>query len=572
MLKDDLGKVKCATVLAKLGSSDVRIDASDDHTTRRWRIELQTELKSFFHKQQDAAAARVEAITASANQSDNNVEAIIQAALAFEWSELVEAAADPLYEAARSGMAHVLVQAGIVESANATDDDQRAAGYALLRAAEMAGMKWAQDELVEDPEAKWAFSVSSRNRIRSLVMRAFQEKTPITELGEKIKQAAAFSDANAETFAAMEIARAENWGVSEAWSACLAEMVPGKGHELALLYNLPEADRFAVEAEYETSARKGPRLAQYLRLLDEILADVAKSSRFAGPKTRAALNGVLMLLVEALPAVYALLDLRRNDRFAIVERWQQESLHLPARPWGIAPRTVVSSDERESHRRLTDPQQYTPALAQVLFERKWIKAMKEIASEPAPGTSQSSVNAYVCGAATKLLEYQRINEDKEYIDARESGQQLIALGDIVCPGEGVQRIGIEEIPDDLSSRANVVDYAAMPGRKSCASPCKCFMKATKWPKWPRRSALTANTFGRPSAALSSRWDQPRRKPLRTGLTIENFTRPRTRWISRQSSRNSVAGESQSWHRHRPSVLTLPAPTLPGKRGCIDRFG
>jgi hypothetical protein len=314
-------------------------------------------------------------------------------------------------------------------------------------------------------------------------------------------------------------------------------MVPGKGHELALLYNLPEADRFAVEAEYEISARKGPRLAQYLRLLDEILADVAKSSRFAGPKTRAALNGVLMLLVEALPAVYALLDLRRNDRFAIVERWQQESLHLPARPWGIAPRTVVSSDERESHRRLTDPQQYTPALAQVLFERKWIKAMKEIASEPAPGTSQSSVNAYVCGAATKLLEYQRINEDKEYIDARESGQQLIALGDIVCPGEGVQRIGIEEIPDDLSSRANVVDYAAMPGRKSCASPCKCFMKATKWPKWPRRSALTANTFGRPSAALSSRWDQPRRKPLRTGLTIENFTRPRTRWISRQSCRS-----------------------------------
>src|SRR5450755_35647 len=462
--KDESGKAEDATAKAELDGPDIRIDSSDDLSAPRWRIEFPIQLKSFFHKQRDAATARVNAITLGANLDEHKAESVIEAALAFKWVELVEAAVVPLREAARSGMARALLQSNTAKSGDVTDEKGLAAGYALLRAAEMAGMKWEQSILVEDPEAQWALSDITRNRIRTLVVRAFEEKTPITELGERIKQARAFSDANAETIAALEIARAENWGVSVAWSLNQAESAPGNGRELALLYNLPKADRFAVEAEFEIRNHKGPRLAQHLGELEKILADLAKSG-VPSPKTQAALNRVLMFLVESLPACYALMDLQCNDRFAIVDHWRRECLHLPARRRDITPRTVVSSYARESYGRLIDPQQYTPALAQVLFERRWMKTMKEIASGTQQDTRQSSVNAYVCGAATKLLEYQRIHEDKEYIDARESGHELISLANTIYQGEGIQRIGMENIPDELSSQASVVDYATMPGPK-----------------------------------------------------------------------------------------------------------
>jgi 3'-phosphoadenosine 5'-phosphosulfate sulfotransferase len=89
--------------------------------------------------------------------------------------------------------------------------------------------------------------------------------------------------------------------------------------------------------------------------------------------------------------------------------------------------------------------------------------MEAIALEPQQGYRQSSVNAYVTGAASKLLEYQRINEDKDYIEASRNGHQLIAFTDVVRAGEEVQRMGIEEITDNLSSNPIVLDYATMPG-------------------------------------------------------------------------------------------------------------
>lgn len=440
----------------------MHIDPSDDRTTRRWHNEFASILKSFFHEQRDAAAARVTAVTTGAEKIGDNADPIVQAALAFDWTDLINAAEDPLFEAVRAGMSRGLARAGVVDPPDLATDDL-ARGYALVRAVEMAGMKCVDGELVQNPEAKFAISHTIRNQLSRLVTRALREKTPLIELGEKIRQSAAFSDANAETIAGMEIRRAENWGVSVALSTGQTEMTPGKGRELSVLLNVPEAHRLAVEAAYEIMACDGPRMAEALGSLEEIVADLAKRSSLPGPKTLAAVNGALTLLLEALPACYALMDVQRNDRFIIVDRWRQEVLHLPTHPARIASRIIVSSNGGESHQRLIDPQEFTPALAEILWERNWVKAMEAIPAEVTQGTTQSGVNAYICGAAMKLLEYQRINEDKEYVNAAANGQQLVSSAEIVRSGEEVQFIGIEEVADDITAMANVVDYTMMPG-------------------------------------------------------------------------------------------------------------
>ena len=297
-------------------------------------------------------------------------------------------------------------------------------------------------------------------RLSGVVRRAFQEATPLAELGEKIRLATTLFDADAELITTREINSAENRGVAAGFSTQQMEIRPGRARDFASLFNVSEKDRFTLEALLEITARKGPELLDHLLSLGPILATAAKTGRL-GPQTRHQLNKVSLFL-EALPAFYASSDLRRNDRFEIVELWRQEALRLPVRLGGIEPRIKLSHDGGETSQKLADPLLYTPAIAQILFEANWTKVVAKL-KEPTTDASEESVNAYVSVAATNLLKYQKINDEKEHIAAGESGHQLIGLDNVACQRGAVERVGVEEILYDFSSTSIAIDYATMPG-------------------------------------------------------------------------------------------------------------
>ena len=55
-----------------------------------------------------------------------------------------------------------------------------AADYAKARSAELVGMQYDDDgNLVENPNAEWAISDTTRVKIRSIVTEAFQDETDI---------------------------------------------------------------------------------------------------------------------------------------------------------------------------------------------------------------------------------------------------------------------------------------------------------------------------------------------------------------------------------------------------------
>lgn len=83
-----------------------------------------------------------------------------------------------------------------------------AVAYAKDRAAEMVGRKWVDGELVENPDAQWAITDSTREWLREAVSSAFQDGMSPAQLGNAIRESQAFSKSRAKMIAHTEIGNA----------------------------------------------------------------------------------------------------------------------------------------------------------------------------------------------------------------------------------------------------------------------------------------------------------------------------------------------------------------------------
>jgi uncharacterized protein with gpF-like domain len=111
--------------------------------------------------------------------------------------------------------------AGLIASANTV-----AQNYALERSAELVGMKRdVEGNLVPNPDARWAISDTTRERIREIVADAFSEETSMKEIKTAIQEALAdeaegngiFSEARAELIARTEVSNAQAGGNFTVW-------------------------------------------------------------------------------------------------------------------------------------------------------------------------------------------------------------------------------------------------------------------------------------------------------------------------------------------------------------------
>ena len=160
---------------------------------------------------------------------DDDVQAFadaVIAALEKEWESLPLEVQPALESAMLSGIGQGALQiefstAGMIASANTTAEN-----YARERAAEMVGMKRdVEGTLVQNPDAKWAISNTSRDKIREIIADAFTEETPLEEIKSAIHEAleeeatgsGIFSEARAAMIARTEISRAQAGGNFSAW-------------------------------------------------------------------------------------------------------------------------------------------------------------------------------------------------------------------------------------------------------------------------------------------------------------------------------------------------------------------
>lgn len=111
--------------------------------------------------------------------------------------------------------------AGLISSANTIAQD-----YALERSAELVGMKRdAEGNLIPNPDARWAITDTTRDRIREIVADSFSEETPIEEIKAAIQEAleeeavgnGIFSEARAALIAQTEVSNAQAGGNFTVW-------------------------------------------------------------------------------------------------------------------------------------------------------------------------------------------------------------------------------------------------------------------------------------------------------------------------------------------------------------------
>jgi hypothetical protein len=132
-----------------------------------------------------------------------------------EYSKHVEG---DLVMASQAAAQDALAQLEITDTDLIDTANNVAADWAKGRAAELVGMRLLDDgTMIQNPDSQWAITDTTRDKIRDLVTRAFEDETPIDELADDIQNAGAFSDSRAEMIARTEVARAEVQGNLTGW-------------------------------------------------------------------------------------------------------------------------------------------------------------------------------------------------------------------------------------------------------------------------------------------------------------------------------------------------------------------
>ena len=115
---------------------------------------------------------------------------------------------------------------GIVDLFN-----RRARDYAADRGAELVGRRWVNGKLVDNPDAKWAITDTTRDKLRSLIAKSYEDgKTPV-ELAQQIQDSFLFSEGRAEMIAKTETAKASVQGSVGAWRE--SGVVKGKSWQVS---------------------------------------------------------------------------------------------------------------------------------------------------------------------------------------------------------------------------------------------------------------------------------------------------------------------------------------------------
>lgn len=169
-----------------------------------------------------AVATHLEGLS-KADLPDENEEAIIRAALGSigSWDFLFDGTAEAL-----TGLASDTVMAAVAMIGSTRTDDivdqvsERSVAQAEARAAELLGRRVLPDgTIIDNPDARWAISDSTRTMVRDTIGRVLRENEGSATLVEELRITYAFSPARAEMVSRTEIAAINSRASSETYLA-----------------------------------------------------------------------------------------------------------------------------------------------------------------------------------------------------------------------------------------------------------------------------------------------------------------------------------------------------------------
>lgn len=172
-------------------------------------------------KGKDVAAQVVKAYEkiVKADAATDDYAAEILASLDLDWSDLVPEINDLLAAMAKDAASTTLVRIGI-DTTDATKlANTRAEAWAADRSAELVGMKWVKGELVQNPNAKWVISESTRDMIYTDVNNAVAEGWSNQRLSKAIQDGRGFDKSRADMIARTETAKANGAGALDGYRA-----------------------------------------------------------------------------------------------------------------------------------------------------------------------------------------------------------------------------------------------------------------------------------------------------------------------------------------------------------------
>lgn len=201
---------------------DVRTDELPEKVNKRVNVLarnlfrfLKTAGKKLAYKAADEYGMR------KAAQSDEQRLNEIMADLGLDWIQVVQLVETPIAETAGEEGSTVLLQLGFDESATALFGavNQDALSFAEQRAAELVGKKYVNGILVDNPNAEYAITETTREELRQLIAKAFSEGMSPKQLADSIENSFQFSEARAKLIAQTEMTRAHIEGALAAANA-----------------------------------------------------------------------------------------------------------------------------------------------------------------------------------------------------------------------------------------------------------------------------------------------------------------------------------------------------------------
>jgi len=200
-------------------------------------LQLKKYLSKFLKKQGKIITAQ---IIGQINKADipSDVQKILDEIDLQGWSVIVGDVEEILRSMGDDGARMALLQLGGIadDKAIVSDADAVTNDYAKRRSAELVGMRYtAEGDLIENPNAKWAITDSTRDMLRSTITTALEEGWSNDHLADELENNFAFSSSRAETIARTEIKRADTQGSLHAYKE--SGVVQGKESLLSFDYD-----------------------------------------------------------------------------------------------------------------------------------------------------------------------------------------------------------------------------------------------------------------------------------------------------------------------------------------------
>ena len=227
--KPKAGKLFALEVLGEQRLLKARAEAkiSPDHNSKaliKARERIENECKKVFRRQQDIVGDKLQKLVKLAvfrkddEKTPSEISSALYEAIRKEFEAMTPEIAAALRDAVIDGVNRGLVQIEVSDADMISAVNTVAANWANERAAELVGMRYsAAGELIENPNAKYAITSSTREELKRIIKTAFEKETKKEDLIAEVQDAGIFSDARAAMIARTEVVRAQTQGNFEIW-------------------------------------------------------------------------------------------------------------------------------------------------------------------------------------------------------------------------------------------------------------------------------------------------------------------------------------------------------------------